>query len=137
MSKTGFQSSRKMFKQTFPWRLMFGWYILVVQVTCGGDPSQTSMQRMRVHKESVRASMQRKGHGKTAFLTFGGSCGYKAGMTNVNLYFAPAQKPLSGLIVTLKWLKSLGLGNSMVATDPPSRSAMSAMPAGHASTKGK
>ena len=34
---TGFQSSRKMFKQTLPSRSMFGWYTGVSHFTFGGS----------------------------------------------------------------------------------------------------
>ena len=37
ISLTGFQSSRKMLRHTFPCRLMFGWYIFVVHSTCNVD----------------------------------------------------------------------------------------------------
>ena len=36
ISRTGFQSSRRMFRHTFPSRLMFGWYIIVSQSTFSG-----------------------------------------------------------------------------------------------------
>ena len=32
---TGFQSSRRMLRQMFPSRSMFGWYTLVRHLTCG------------------------------------------------------------------------------------------------------
>lgn len=37
MSNTGRQSSRKIFKHTFPCKSIFGWYILVLQSTLGGE----------------------------------------------------------------------------------------------------
>ena len=42
----------------------------------------------------------------------------------------PAQQPESGETMTVKLVRSLGLGNSTCATVPPSRSVMSAMAAG-------
>lgn len=35
--KTGFQSSRRMLRQTFPSRSIFGWYIFCVHFTFGGS----------------------------------------------------------------------------------------------------
>ena len=34
--KTGFQSALRIFKQTFPYKSIFGWYIFVSQCTFGG-----------------------------------------------------------------------------------------------------
>ena len=57
--------------------------------------------------------------------TLGGSCGYKAGITNVKGYVAPFQNPLSGLTDTIKLVKSFGFGKLILATEPPSSSAIS------------
>ena len=46
-------------------------------------------------------------------------------MSNLNLYVAFFQKPESGVMETSKTVRSLGLGNSMLATLPPSSSAIS------------
>ena len=46
-------------------------------------------------------------------------------MAKVKVYVAPNHKPVSGLTVTWNRVKSLGLGNSIVATLPPSNSAIS------------
>ena len=46
-------------------------------------------------------------------------------MATVNTYLAPDQKPESGETVTVKLVRSLGLGKSTCATDPPSNSAIS------------
>ena len=37
ISSTGFQSSRRILRHTFPSRFMFGWYILFLHVTFGGS----------------------------------------------------------------------------------------------------
>jgi hypothetical protein len=46
-------------------------------------------------------------------------------MSNLNLYFAFFQNPESGVIVTSKTVRSFGLGKSILATLPPSSSAIS------------
>lgn len=48
-------------------------------------------------------------------------------MLKRKLYRPPAQHPVSGLIITLKDVKSFGLGNAVSATVPPSNSVMSAL----------
>ena len=47
-------------------------------------------------------------------------------MSNLNLYLAFFQNPESGVIVTSKTVRSFGLGKSILATLPPSSSAISA-----------
>ena len=46
-------------------------------------------------------------------------------MLNLNVYVAFFQKPESGVMETVKTVRSLGLGNAILATLPPSSSAIS------------
>lgn len=91
MLRTGFQSSRKMFKQTFPSKSIFGWY------TYNNDILLAFFYK---HIRKINASEIEESQTLVLLLTFGASCGYILETWNVKtnlpfLFFSIKQEQMS------------------------------------------